>query len=87
MPRRQRPSFRKVVIPWYDSALFCLVISVFMGLIFCFSIVGVGVALEHEEYQGYCWLPLVLTVLSGVVLAANLVRLLTEILKRRIEEE
>jgi uncharacterized membrane protein len=83
----QNPSFRKVLIPWYDSDLFCIIISVFMALVFGFSRVGFRVALEQEEYQGHCWVPLVLMVLSGIVLAINLIRVLTRLARRRGEEQ
>ncbi|NVM57090.1 MAG: hypothetical protein HWN51_03090 [Desulfobacterales bacterium] len=58
-----------------------------MALVFYFSKIGVGGALEHEEYQGHCWLPLLLMVLSGIALATNVIRILTRMLRRRAEEE
>ncbi|NVM24005.1 MAG: hypothetical protein HWN68_19775 [Desulfobacterales bacterium] len=73
-------------MPWYDSDLLCFMISVFMGLVFCFSVIGVGVALENEEYRGYCWFPLMLTVLSSIVLTASIVRLVPRIVKRCIDK-
>lgn len=82
----QNPSFRKVLLPWYDSDLFCMIISIFMALVFGFSGVGFRVALEQDEYQGRCWVPLVLMVLSGIVLAINLIRVLTRMVRRRGEE-
>ncbi|MBN1841546.1 MAG: hypothetical protein JW883_04580 [Deltaproteobacteria bacterium] len=87
MRLHQNPSFRKVVIPWYDSDVFCIVISVFMALIFLFSKIGLRFALEHEEYQRHGWVPLVLMVLSGIVLATNLIRILTRMVRRRAEEK
>lgn len=87
MRLRKRPLFRKVIIPWYHSDLFCLLISVFMALVFSFSIVGVRVAMECKEYEPHCWVPLVLTGLSGIVLAANLIRLLRRMIRRHAEAE
>jgi len=83
----QNPSFRKVLLPWYDSDLFCIIISVFMALVFGFSGVGFRVALEQDEYQGHCWVPLALMALSGIVLAINLIRVLTRMVRRRGEEQ
>lgn len=83
----QNPSFRKVLLPWYDSDLFCIILSVFMALVFAFSGVGFRVALEQEEYQGHCWVPLALMVLSGILLAINLIRVLTRMVRRRGEEQ
>jgi len=87
MKLTQNPSFRKVLLPWYDSDLFCIMISIFMALVFGFSGVGFRVALEQDEYQGHCWVPLVLMVLSGIVLATNLIRVLTRMVRRRSEEQ
>jgi hypothetical protein len=87
MKLHQNPSFRKVVIPWYDSDLFCIVISIFMAMVFFFSGIGIRVALENEEYQGHDWVPLVLMVFSGVVLATNVIRVLIRMVRRRTEEK
>jgi hypothetical protein len=45
------------------------------------------VALEHDEFQGHSWVPLVLMVLSGIVLAINLIRVLTRMVRRRGGEQ
>ena len=82
----QNPSFRKVVVPWHQSDLFCIVMSVFMALVFLFSRVGLQLAARHEEFQGYGWVPQVLMVLSGIVLATNLIRILTRMVRRQSEE-
>jgi hypothetical protein len=83
----QNPFFRRVVIPWYDSDLSCLLISIFTALVFFFSAVGVNVALEHERYHRHCWVPLLLMFLSSIVLGANLIRILIRMAKRRAEEK
>jgi hypothetical protein len=87
MKLNQNPSFRRVVIPWYDSDLFRLLISVFTALVFCFSTIGVSVGLKNEQYHEHCWVPLLLMVLSGIVLAVNLIRILTGIVNRHAEEQ
>ena len=87
MKLAQNPSFRKIVVPWHDSDLFCIVVSVFMVIAFSFGRVGLRLATESEKYHGYSWLPVVLMVLSGIVLATNLVRVLTRMVRRRSEED
>lgn len=87
MKLNKSPLFRRVIIPWYDSDLFCLVISIFAAYVFYFSTVGIGVALEHQQYQRYRWVPLTLMFLSGVLLVANLFRIVSRIVKRFTEEE
>ena len=81
------PSFRKVVIPWHDSDLFCMVISVLMALVFSFSRVGLRMASEVDGYHTHGWVPLLLMILSGIVLASNIIRILTRMIRRRSEEE
>lgn len=83
----KNPSFRKMVTPWHDSDLFCLVISIFAGHVFYFSNVGISVALEHHQYERYCWVPITLMVLSGILLVTNLFRILSRMVSRSTEEE
>jgi uncharacterized membrane protein len=83
----RNPSFRKDVIPWHHSNLFCLVISIFSGVVFYFSIEGIGVALEHEAYRRHAWVPVLLTLLSGVLLTVNLFRILSRMIYRSAEDE
>jgi len=87
MKLAQNPSFRKVVIPWHDSDLFCIAFSVIMALVFSFGRIGLRLASEIEEYHGYGWVPILLMVLSGIVLAANIIRILTRMVSRRSEED
>jgi uncharacterized membrane protein len=82
----QNPFFRKAVIPWHDSDLFCILICIFMTFVFLFSKVGFRLALENARYQEHAWVPLVLMVLSGIVLASNLIRLSIRMVRRRVTE-
>ncbi|MBW1677026.1 MAG: hypothetical protein JRF30_07560 [Deltaproteobacteria bacterium] len=83
----KNPLFRKVASPWYDSDPFCLVISILAAHIFYFSTVGISVALEHHQYERYCWVPMTLTFLSGILLVTNLFRILSRMVNRFTEEE
>lgn len=87
MKLSKNPSFRKVVTPWYNSDPFCLVISIFLSLVFYFSTVGIGVALEDQQYQRYCWVPITLMFLSGILLVTNLFRILSRMVSRSTEDE
>ncbi len=82
----QNPFFRKTVIPWYDSDLFYITICIFMTIVFLFSKVGIRLALEHARYQEHAWVPLVLMVFSGIVLASSLIRLSIRMVRRRMTE-
>jgi hypothetical protein len=64
-----------------------MVISVLMALVFSFSRVGLRIASEVENYHTHGWVPLLLIILSGIVLATNIIRILTRMIGRRAEEE
>jgi hypothetical protein len=87
MKLHQNPSFRKVVIPWHDSDLFCIVISVIMAVIFSFGRIGLRLATDMEAYHRYGWVPILLMVLSGAVLSANIIRILIRMVRRRSEDD
>ncbi len=83
----KNPSFRKLASPWYDSDPFCLMISILAGLVFSFSIAGISVALEHQQYRHYCWVPITVMSLSGILLVINLFRILSRMVNRSSEEK
>ncbi|MBW2074052.1 MAG: hypothetical protein JRI58_04790 [Deltaproteobacteria bacterium] len=62
-------------------------ISIFAASVFYFSTIGISVALEHQQYQRYCWVPIVLMLLSGILLVTNLFLILSRMVHRRAEEE
>jgi hypothetical protein len=76
------PFFRKAVIPWHDSDLFCMVVCALAAAVFLFARIGFGITQSHEAYQAYGWVPLLLMVLSAVILAASAIRLIVRIMKR-----
>jgi len=80
-------SFKKTVTRWHETGLFCLVVSLFTAIVFFFAKVGFDFAQSHEEYNRYRWVPVVLMVLSGILLATNLVRLLAHLITRPPEED
>ncbi|MBW2173842.1 MAG: hypothetical protein JRF64_04230 [Deltaproteobacteria bacterium] len=83
-PQKSR-SFRKVASSWHDAVPFSLMISVFAGSIFYFSLEGISVALENPAYQSHCWVPVTLSSLSGILLSTNLFRLLSRMVNRPAE--
>lgn len=87
MKLHKNPSFRKVILPWYDSDLFCLVISICAALLFYFSTTGISLALEDDLYRRYCWVPIMLMLFSGTLLATNLFRILSRMVSRSSEEK
>jgi len=80
-------SFRKGVIPWHHSDLFCLLVAVFSACVFYFSMEGVSVALDHGPYERHVWIPILLLFLSGTILVGSLFRILRRMVEGSPEEE
>jgi hypothetical protein len=78
MPSDKSPVFRKAIIPWYRSKTVCGIAIAFMLVVFLFGLSGISVAREHEQYNGYIWVPIVLVVLSGGIIIINIIRLIRQ---------
>lgn len=73
MRLEQYPIHRKVIVPWYDSEIACLVMIVLMTATMLFGAIGVSVAVAKPAFQSYMWVPLAVVVLSvGVITSASL---------------
>ena len=72
----QTPSFRKVIIPWYDSDRVCWIVVGLMTALAIFSTVGIFTALEDPRYHNFFWLPLLLLLLSTGIATSTLIRVL-----------
>jgi hypothetical protein len=73
---------RKKTAPWYDSESACIVLILFMFLVFWFSLLGVMEAFDTVEYIDFVWVPVLLMVMSGGVIASTIFRMI-----RHISEE
>lgn len=71
----ENPLFRKVILPWYDTEVICILTGVLMILVAVFSIIGIYVALEIPESSAYLWVPALLLILSTVVIVTTALRL------------
>jgi len=74
----QNPLFRKVIVPWYDSKAMCRVVIVCTLFTLLFGLIGISTASTTESYNDYIWIPVVLTVVSGIVLTAAIIRLVKQ---------
>ena len=72
----QNPLFRKTIISWYDSEAVCILVIVFMIIVFFFGVVGISVARENSEFHGYVWIAVLLVVMSGGVIFSTIIRLI-----------
>jgi TctA family transporter len=71
----QNPLFRRVIFPWYDTDVACVLTGVFMLMVFGFAHTGVSVAFEMSEGGRYVWVPATLQVLSAVGIVTVVLRL------------
>ena len=78
----QNPVFRKSFIPWYDSETACILVIIFMIVVFLFGFAGISVAHENVKYQEENWVAVLLVVMSGWVLLTTTVRLMKRYIRR-----
>ena len=71
----ERPIYRKLIVPWYDTKSACLIIIVFMLLVFLFGIAGISVAGDSAIQQGKFWLPILLVVMSAGTIISTVIRM------------
>jgi len=80
----ENPTHRAIIIPWYDSQKSCLLMILFMLLVFFFSITGVFAVGEYAEYNRYLWVPVLLCVMSGMVIVSTIIRMIKRLVARRV---
>jgi hypothetical protein len=78
----QNPLFRKSFIPWYDSEAACIIVVIFMIVVFLFCFKGISVVHENVKYQEEVWVAVLLVVMSGGVLFTTTVRLIKRYIRR-----
>ncbi len=71
----QNPVFRKAIVPWHDSDAACMIKTAVMFLVLLFSIDGIKVARQIDEFNAYIWVPVLLTLLCLGVCVSNIARL------------
>ena len=72
----QNPVYRKVIVPWYDSEIACLIVIALMFIVFIFGFIGISVARETTEYRSFVWVPVLVVTLSGAVILSTTIRLI-----------
>jgi hypothetical protein len=77
------PLFRRVIAPWYDTALTCWLVLVSMATVALFAWKGIAVALSNPAYTRHLWVPTTLLVLSLLVFVSVVVRILNRYFDRR----
>ena len=78
----ERPVHRKLIVPWYDNRLACLVVILCMLVVFLFALSGITAAGESPIRHKVIWLPVLLMSLSASVIISTVVRLFKRIKHR-----
>ncbi len=73
---QRNPVYRKVIVPWWDSEVACLLVIIFMFIVFLFGMMGISVAHESLEYRAFVWVPVSVVVLSAAVILSTTIRLI-----------
>ncbi|MBW1848492.1 MAG: hypothetical protein JRJ27_15455 [Deltaproteobacteria bacterium] len=86
MKFNREPVYRRSIYPWYDSELACIITILLASVVLFFGAVGISVALKKYEYHPYVWVPILITILSGIIILSNMVRLTGKIFRRFSEK-
>lgn len=81
------PLFRKMIAPWYDSNLTCWAVLIVMLAIILFSWAGIAAAQGNPRYSAFCWMPVLLIVLSFLVAASVTIRLIRRYYERHLQNK
>lgn len=73
---------RKTFAPWYDTETVCLIVLAVMLAVGVFAFLGILVALETPEFNGFAWVPVLLTGMSLWVFLSVAIRLIRRIIGR-----
>lgn len=77
---QKNPVYRKVIVPWWDSEVACLMVIIFMFVVFLFGMMGISVAHESLGYRPFVWVPALVVVLSAYVILSTTIRLILRFL-------
>ncbi|MEA3421268.1 MAG: hypothetical protein U9Q97_06295 [Acidobacteriota bacterium] len=72
----EKPIYRKLIIPWFDSEATCFVVMFLMLVVALFALTGLYVACEKIEHQEYIWVPSLLVLMSTWVFISTSIRLI-----------
>ncbi len=70
------PVFRKIIPPWYDSDLICIILIISMIFAIMFGLAGFSVAQSKKEYFEFIWVPSLIVLLGGFVFLSVSIRLI-----------
>ena len=72
----EKPIYRKLITPWFDSVSACFIVLFFMAVVIWFALMGIYVAYEKVENHRHIWIPFLLILMSTWVFVSTLIRLI-----------
>lgn len=82
MRLEEKPMFKKIIVPWYETERAFLFFILVMFIIFLFGFTGILVSQEEGGYREYVWTPVLLVVLSGICIISTSIRLIKRYIQR-----
>lgn len=82
IPPIRESDYPRRFIPWYDSQALGLAVILLSGLILLFGIIGIGVARANPLYLPFIWVPILLILLCGLLIASIALRLILRSMTR-----
>ena len=72
----EKPIYRRLIIPWFDSKATCFFVMFFMLVVTLFALMGLDVAYEKVEHHRHMWVPFLLILMSTWVFVSTSIRLI-----------
>ncbi len=77
-----KPVYRRLILPWYDSAIVCFATLLFAGFILFVGYLGIHTAYETTDYRQYVWIPGLLIAMDVVLFVSVAIRLINRYVQR-----
>ena len=82
MRLEEKPMFKKIIVPWYETERAFFFFIIIMFIIFLFGFSGILVSQEEGDYREFIWTPILLVVLSGAGIVSTSIRLIKRYIQR-----
>ena len=77
-----KPVYRRLILPWYDSEIVCFSTLLFAGFVLFIGYLGIHAAYEIPAYRQYVWIPGLLIAMGLVLFVSVTIRLINRYVQR-----
>ena len=77
-----KPVYRRLILPWYDSEIVCFATLLFAGFVLFIGYLGIHAAYETPAYRQYVWIPGLLITMGLVLFVSVTIRLINRYVQR-----